>query len=211
MRKFNLIILFAVIYMFSLNAQESPGKYAVEMNFNPASLFDALAGTMFTMPQISGKYFLYSDMAVRLGVDMGVYSNKSYSDADGDNYQKDSGFDLTIYPGIEKRFGSEKLVVLVGGELPLGWSSTKRTTTMGGNTTIYNNINGGGINVGLHAVLGGEFYLFPNFYIGAVFTPGLDVLLSADQKTDNDITQKGGNSASFNLSSSSGLKIGLRF
>lgn len=211
MRKLISLVLISMFAVLTLTAQEEKGKYSIDLNFNPAAIFDAQASSMFYFPQINGKYYYSSDVAIRLGLNIGLYSNKDYYDIDGEDYQKNSGSSFMLTPGIEKRYGSEKFFVFLGGELPIGTYSTKRVEKVGDNTTEYLNYNGGSFQIGLHGVLGCEYYFLPNAFVGVLFTPGYMFTKNKDEKEDGEVTVKGGSSSSFGLSSSSGLRIGFRF
>ena len=213
MKKIIFLISSVLFLNLGSTAQDEPtGVYAIDINFNPAAFFDAFSGSMFEMPQIQGRYFLASDMAVRLGLNIGYGSDKEITDLDGDDYIKNTNMMLGIAPGLEKHYGTRKFKVIVGGEVPIATTSNKTVSKTGDITIKQENASGSGyISFGLHAVLGGEFYITPNFYIGAEFTPGLMYYNYKDQVYDGDVVDKNGSSMTFGLSSASGLKIGFRF
>lgn len=211
MKKLLTAILVACIFTIGSFGQESKGKFTIDMNFNPAAFFDASAGDMFTVPYIKGRYFLSSDLAVRLGFDIGVSGDTDYADADGDNYTETSAFSWTIAPGIEKQFGSDKFVIYLGADVPISSLSTSSKVVVGDISQEYDNPNGGYFSFGLNGVIGADFYLFPNLYVGAEFTPGFAYVNDKDQKTDGDVTLKGGSAYSFQLGASSGIRLGVRF
>ncbi len=211
MKKIFSAILIACLFSISSFSQESKGKISIDMNFDPAAFFDASAGPMFVVPFIKGRYFLSSDVALRLGFDLGLSSNKTYPDPTLDDYSQNSSFSWTIAPGIEKEFGSDKFFVYVGAEVPIsGFSSSSKTETAG--TVIETENQGGGYTMfGVNGVFGADYYLFPNFYVGAEFTPGLSFTSHKDRKTDGVVTTKGGSGYTFGLGASSGIRIGFRF
>ena len=212
MKKILGSFFFIVITLGSLSAQENKGKYTLDFNLDPAALFDADAGSMFYMPGIKGRYFLASDMAARLGIFTAFSNNKMYNDATGDDYTKSSSAYITISPGIEKGFGTEKFVGYVGAELPVTSHTNKTEMKVGNNTTVNKNPNGNGyLGIGLDAVFGFDYYLFGNVYIGAEFSPGFMFYNYYDTSVDDIVTVKGGSGLDFYLSSSSGIRLGIRF
>lgn len=211
MRKLFCTILIASLFSIGSFSQESKGNFTVDMNFNPAAFFDAFAGPMFEIPYIKGRYFISSDMAVRLGFNLGAGGEKEYLDVDGDDYNKTSSFSWTIAPGIEKQFGSDKFIVYLGADIPFSSLSTKSKSEIAGTTIEGENLNGGYFSFGVNGVFGVDYYLFPNFYVGAEFTPGFMYTKYKDEKIDGTVTDKGGSENSFQLGSSSGIRIGVRF
>ncbi len=196
----------------SLSAQEVQGKYTLEFNLNPAALFDANAGAMFQMPNIKGRYFLASDLAIRLGLGLGFSNDKDFTDAAGDDYFKTSSTSITFSPGIEKQFGSEKFVGYIGAELPITNYSEKSEEKIGTVVTKTKNPYGNGnLGIGLNAVFGFDYYVLGNVYVGAEFSPGLMFRKYSDTVMDDITTTKGGTGLSFYLSSSSGIRLGVRF
>lgn len=192
-------------------AKVSTGRYSVDVNFNPAAFFDAAAGDMFVSPLIKGRYFLATDLAVRAGLNIGFGSTKTYPNPANDDYNTTSSFSFTIAPGIEKQFGSKRFFAIVGAELPISSMSSASEVNTGGTIVKNENVAGGYFKVGVNAVFGFDFYVLPNLFIGAEFTPGFALTSNKDVIENDIITTKGGKSTSFGLNSTSGLKIGVRF
>jgi hypothetical protein len=212
-----IFLLFGTIMMItsSIQAQEETGvapkgKYAIDVTFDPAAFFDAGAGPMFEMPLIKARYFMSSDLAIRLGLGLGIGSTKDYLDANGDNYTKDSYSLIAIAPGIEKHFGAGRFTPYVGAEVSFTNYSDKTITQIGDTKTEDLNENGY-LGFGFNGVFGADLYILPGFYVGAEFTPGLTFRKDKDETLDGTVVTSGGNSISFNLASSSGIKIGFRF
>lgn len=158
-----IIVLFISAFVFTnANAQEVKGKFAIDFNFDPAAIFDAGAGPMFQMPILKGRYFISSGLAIRAGIGLGFGGDKTYTDPANDDYVKNSSFLLSIAPGIEKHFGSDKFRVYVGGEIPFSTYSTKRETKVGVTTIESKNISGGYTGVGFNIVAGFDYYVFDN-------------------------------------------------
>lgn len=212
MKKIISVFLIAILFSITTNAQESKGNFTIDMNFNPAAFFDANAGPMFQLPYIKGRYFINSDLAARLGFNIGSTGDKNYRGADTDDYIETSSFSWTFAPGIEKQFGSEKFVVYLGGDIPFSSSKSKSKTVLAGTTIEDENPNGNDyFSFGINGVVGVDFYLLPNVYVGAEFTPGFVVTNYKDEVSDGTVTQAGGKSSSFQLGSSSGIRLGVRF
>lgn len=211
MKKIFSAIIIASLFTLGSFSQESEGKVTLDMNFNPAAFFDAFASPMFEVPYIKGRYFIQSDVALRLGFDLGVGGSKTYPGTTTDDYTKSSSFSWTIAPGIEKEFGSDKFFFYLGAEVPFSSLSTSRETVNAGVTVEEKNPNGGYFAFGVNGVIGADYYLFPNLYVGAEFTPGFLYTNNKDQETDGTVTQKGGSNYSFQLGASSGVRIGVRF
>ncbi len=212
-----IFLLFGAILMItiSIQAQEETGvtptgKYAIDATFDPAAFFDASAGPMFEMPLIKARYFMSSDLAIRLGLGLGIGSSKNYLDANGDNYTKESHSSVTIAPGIEKHFGTGRFSPYVGAQISFTSNSDKTITQIGDTKT--ENLNADGyIGFGFSGVFGADLYILPGFYVGAEFTPGLAFVKEKDETLDGTVVTSGGNSINFGLASFSGLKIGFRF
>lgn len=192
--------------------QAPQGKIALEFNFNPAAIFDAGAGTMFQLPSIKGRYFLSSKLAARARLNLGFRSNTNYAGTErNQNFSKSTAFSWSFAPGIEKHFGTGKLVGYIGAELPVGSSSSKQTANVAGIVTVTENGAGDSFGIGANAIFGVDYYLFPNVYIGAEFTPGVIYSKGKEIKVDNTVSGVGNDYVNFNLSSSSGIKVGVRF
>lgn len=215
MKKSFLIIIITLAIGVQAKSQNdfSPsGNFSFDLNFNPAAIFDAAGGSVFYMPYIKGRYFLGSGSAIRLGLTSEFDSDKEYMDADGDMSVKTSSFLIGIAPGFEKQFGTKRFYFYLGGELPISSYSTKSKAEYNGDTYVSKNPeNTGYLGIGLHLIIGADFYIFPNFYIGAEFTPGYIFRKYYDETVDDDVTTKGGFGTSFGLSSSSGIRLGVRF
>jgi hypothetical protein len=211
MKKIFALLVVAIALTTATQAQ-SDGKITLDLNFQPAAIFDASASSMFTMPYIKARIFTSSDFAFRAKLGLSASSSKAYSGNNSSNYTKSSAFALTFAPGFEKHFGSEKFFVYLGAELPITSSTTKYDIVTSSQTTHYKNSDGDDyFGIGVNAVFGVDYYLFKNFYIGAELTPGFAFKKYKDVDEAGTITEKGGSSSSFGLSSTSGLRIGCRF
>lgn len=209
----SLALLFSGVSMAQEENVESKGNFTFDLNFDPAAIFDAGAGDMFTMPYIKARYFTSSDFAIRIGVGLIFGGSTVYDDTDGDEYVRDMYFGTTLAPGIEKHFGGDKFFVYLGGELPITVYNERRKIKTNDDTYIYKNLKGNGyLGVGLNFIIGADYYIFNNFYIGAELAPGIAFKKYLDIKDDDDeVTTKGGREVDFALQASSGLRIGFRF
>lgn len=195
-------------------SQDVPkGKLTLDLNFDPAAIFDASAGSMFSMPYLKARCFASSNFALRMGLGLQFGSNTEYPDPDEDDYNRTSYFGFTIAPGIEKHYGSDKFFVYLGAALPISVYSEKDKSKVGDDTFITKNADGDGcISVGLNFIIGADYYVFNNFYIGAELAPGLIFKKYLNSKDDDgDIVNKGRREVGFTLAASSGLRIGFRF
>ena len=211
MRKIILILFIGTISLTKLNAQESKGKLAFDFNFDPAAIFDASAGSMFEMPYIKGRYFIMSDLSLRVGIGLGFGGDKNYPNPLTEDYTKTSSSLFSIAPGIEKHFGGDKFTVYVGGEIPFTTYSTKIETKVGTTTTESVNINGGYLGFGFNIVTGFDFYVFENLYVGAEFAPGFLYNKDKEVTVAGTVTQKASTNYDFGLNATSGIRIGVRF
>ena len=213
MKKIISILLVSALVFVNAKAQDGKGKFAFDFNFDPAAIFDASAGTMFEMPTLKGRYFISSSLAIRAGIGLEFGSNKSYTNVDPaiDDYTKTSNFLLSIAPGIEKHFGSDKFLVYVGGEIPFSTTSSKTETKVGATTTESENLSGGYTGIGFNFVTGFDYYVFDNFYIGAELAPGFSYRKNKERTVDGTITQRESVGYNFGLTATSGIRIGVRF
>lgn len=197
----------------SATSQEKMGKFSFDVNFDPSAIFDALSDTMFSMPYIKARYQISSDMAFRLGLGLDISTVKSFYDVDGNDFGTATTSTFVFAPGIEKQIKNEKMVVYYGAELPITTSSSKTKDDIDGSSTVTKNVTGQDyFGIGLNAVIGFDFYVYKNLYLGAELTPGFAFQKTKDvENTDGEIINKGGATTSFGLSSSSGVRLGIRF
>lgn len=207
------LALFSFIALSGFSQDAPKGNLALDLNFNPAAIFDANAGPMFQMPYIKARYFTTSKFAIRLGLGLGFGGETEYPDPDEDDFTRTSYFYNSIAPGIEKHFGSNKFFVYLGAALPITYYNERQKTKYNGDTYVTKNPDGDGyFGIGLNFIIGADFYIFDNFYMGAELAPGLAFKKYLDTKDDDgDVITKGGRETDFSLASSSGLRIGFRF
>lgn len=197
------------------NAQDEEtvlGKYSFEVNFEPAAFFDANADKMFNMANLKVRYFRTSDIAIRLGLGLSFNSTKDFS-GDTDDFTTTTTKEIRLAPGIEKHFRKDKMVLYYGAELPITSYAQNQKVKQDNTTTKIKNPNGNGyFGVGLVGVVGFNYYIFKDIYVGAELTPGIKYRNHKDRENNaGDVIDKGGSSIDFGLSSSSGIKLGIRF
>lgn len=209
-----ILIVAALILGFQAYAQETvtpAGNITIDLNFDPAAIFDAGAGSMFYFPYVKARFFNSSNTAFRIGLGVDLESDKEYMDADGEDFVKTSSTDILIAPGYEKQVGQDRFRFYYGADLPISFYTTKSVSEFGGNTIEAKNPDGGYFSIGVDAILGIDFYLLPNFYIGAELSPGFYFVNYSDTEVDGTVTEAGGTGAGFDLASGSGVRVGVRF
>ena len=233
------IILSAAILASSLfaSAQDatttdykpSKGAKTIEVNFAPLS-----GGSLINMSYLRGRYFIADKMALRAGIQVAFTSNTLPLPAGvvvgsgGVTAASASAnsFDVAIIPGLEKHFTSwERLSPYIGAELLFGLSTASRISSItdasgisSSETVGFNGIKEGGINLGLNAVLGADYYFTKRVYLGLELGYGFTFKSKADIKTTNIsstgstiTTTLGGNSIYFGPSVNSSLRLGFWF
>ncbi len=196
--------------------------------------------TQVVSPLIRGRYFLTDDLAAR--VQLGFFTNNSTNNfAENPDGSGNSGsmvrtnnyFDLRL--GVEKHLGShEKFSPYLGAEFMFGSGSAKETWSNSNNGTTYTandsrTMTGGwqgatpiynpGTTIGFNLILGADYYVFEQLYIGAEFGYGFmsnnrpDIVIEqslAGNTTKN--TQLGGSSNRLGMyNMNGGMRIGIRF
>ncbi len=202
---------------------QEKGKIALDATLNPASLFDAGAGPLFQMPAIKLRYFLAEDLAIRVGLMLDMDGGKSYPSNDKANSQKNSSMFFGIAPGIEKHFPMGKISPYVGAAISIGVMSSSEEQTIAtpapATTTTWKNTwqdgtHRGYMSFGVNAIVGADYYVLDNLYLGFEFGFGYNRIGYSDASvTTGAVTTNnfGYSSSNFSLSASSGLKIGVRF
>lgn len=172
------------------NAQYKPaaGERTLEVNFAP------LGGSPVSIAGIKYRSFGSETSAFRLGVFVGFNStttilqdeNGTVSPSIPELKEKESGFNISIQPGIEKHFaGTDRLSPYIGGVLSLGYSATSSNKEddhlIGGSYQLgYEKEKGGSLNLGLNAIAGVDYYIAQHLYMGTEI--GFGVGLNKDLK-----------------------------
>jgi hypothetical protein len=97
-----------------------------------------------------------------------------------ENVNKSSYTNVVIGAGLEKRFGSTRVVGVYGGELLVGFGGSKVTNEFGNNLSSTNTAprvteskNGGIFGLGLQGFAGIEWFFAPKMSLGGEYTWGL--------------------------------------
>lgn len=151
--------------------------YTVEVNFLPAN-----TSSPVSMQALKGRMFLSENMAVRVGLNIGM--NKTYDEniAGGTSTNPNeevtnSYFIFGLTPGIEMHMeGTKRLSPYFGAELGFFTKSSKGEIVNNGNTSgnklettgcWTDGSNKAYSQFGLNVILGTDFYVSKNLYIGA--------------------------------------------
>ncbi|MDA3880260.1 MAG: hypothetical protein PF436_07735 [Prolixibacteraceae bacterium] len=143
MKKILVVFLFAGLFM-SVNAQGNKqygpvaGNYAVGISANP---FLEYVGNFFgksssniaptaniSRYNVSGKYFLSDNSAVRAGLGFGGTYTKSFLGNEDQNIKIDRGLGIYLALGLEKRIGNGRIQAFYGPSVGLNYL---------GNTDVY--------------------------------------------------------------------------
>jgi hypothetical protein len=227
MKKMLLMAAFAAASLFA-NAQDSTtsentdlksskGSFATELNFNP---FKGNLSFNNVLNQIKGRYFISSNLALRLGFNVNtIDSNLNYGNPYGtqssfsSDERKSTSFGLNV--GIEKHFkGTKRLSPYIGADVFWGTQSAKQSLSNSGSTTNVKNgwiestyytngtsylysyriVQGAYTQFGLSAVAGFDFYMAKNFFLGYEFNLGYS---KTDYKSP-EVTTTGQNATPIN-------------
>ncbi|MCJ0742703.1 autotransporter domain-containing protein [Pedobacter montanisoli] len=207
MKKLFLCIALAIV-TFCANAQESQtaettdlkpvkGSFSTELNFNP---FKGNLSFNNVLNQVKGRYFIDSQLALRLGFNVNTLdSNSNYGNPYGAqasyNSDKRSSTSFGLNIGIEKHFkGTKRLSPYVGLDVTWGTKSAKQESNNGSYATSVKNgwleivyyqigtslpyytttsvVQGAYNRFGITAVAGFDFYMAKNFFLGYEFNLG---------------------------------------
>ncbi|MFN3529231.1 MAG: hypothetical protein ACK417_04845 [Bacteroidia bacterium] len=198
--------------------------------------------TQVVAPIIRARYFLSDDLAAR--VQLGYFSNSSTTNfaenpdgtgGTGSVTRTNSLFDLRL--GAEKHFGeNDRFSPYFGAEFMFGIGSATESWSnaagLGGgydaNTSA--TITGGwgpggnpqyapGSRIGLNLIVGADYYIFEQLYVGAEFGYGFMSLSGSDEVaevsvggTTNKFVSPGGSSNSLGMYNMvGGLRVGMKF
>ena len=215
---FTIALAIAALYASAQESESSDfkptkGSLATELNFNP---FKGNLSFNNVLNQVKGRYFLSSQLALRLGFNINTvdstqnYGNPYGSQASFTNDKRtSSSFGLNF--GIEKHFkGTKRLSPYIGVDAFWGTKSTKQETSTNANTTTVKNgwietqiiqtstppyyystitrlSEGAYTRFGISVVAGFDFYMAKNFFLGYEFNLGYS---KTDYKTP-EITTTG--------------------
>jgi hypothetical protein len=238
-----LIAIAAVALMISetASAQElTNATKAAAGTITVEGQFSLWGPTQVVAPLIRGRYFITDDLAARL--QLGFFTNNSTtnfaenpdgSGGKGSNVRTNTYFDLRL--GVEKHLGShEKFSPYLGAEFMFGSGSAKESWTNSNNgnsytlndsRTINGNWQGGGLmynpgtTLGFNLILGADYYVFQQLYVGAEFGYGFMTNNQPDVVIEQSVggvttktTQLGGSRNGLGMyNMNGGMRIGIRF
>lgn len=202
-----LCIAFAITAHYA-SAQESTsensdfkpekGSFATELNFNP---FKGNLSFNNVLNQIKGRYFINSQLALRLGInvnslDSNLNAGNPYGAQASFNSDKRKSTSFGLNLGIEKHFkGTKRLSPYLGADVFWGTKSAKQEISNNASTISVKNgwleviyyqslnppyyynsvttiIEGAYNRFGVTAVAGFDFYMAKNFFLGYEFNLG---------------------------------------
>ena len=212
MKKFLAVVLTVVMMCGVVMAQDAPAGNqagAKSMNFTFGGL--GTFGLNGTGPAggIGLSYFLSSDAAVRVGLQVGTTSTKTPSAINGNSDREMSTFDLGLGADYLMYMGGGRVKPYMGAGVgfTLGSSNDKKSVAgspANGTVLEVSNYRGGadGFGLSVAAIAGAEFYLYNEISLSAEYRLGL---LSMGTGSDSEtkiqgaptVTAKG--SSTFNL------------
>jgi hypothetical protein len=203
-RVFFIAALAAAVFTSNdLNAQEdggmrpAGGEKNIEVNFTP------LGGAPISINTLRFRYFMSSDMAVRVGFSLSLAGTSSTTlaasndpnAAPNTNVELESGtstFGLTINPGIEKHFAqTDRLSPYVGAAINFSMtSSTSTGEAFDGSTTapddkIEGETTNGSTTFGVNLLMGADWYFSKHIYMGTEVGFGFAATSNADREDKN--------------------------
>lgn len=230
-----LLIAGLVLGGFAVNAQSGfkPVKGDVTTEFGlSGGVLDSDFRLNETGNLLRFRYFTQEKLALRLG--FGLSSANETANAygatagqEGDVVRKST--DLLINLGLEKHFtGTERLSTYVGGDVLIGYGSSKSTYENSNNNfanpVFVNDVSGSvsgpsTLSLGLRGVVGADYYFAKRLYLGVEGGFGLLYAKEGKTKISNTIagntitseTQSAGNSFEVNPSVITGVRIGFIF
>ncbi len=173
------------------------GQKTFELFVNP------LSATPISFNNVRLRKFITENKAYRLGVNLGLTSESP-------NFN----FNLALMPGIEKHFnGTKRLSPYIGGEfLFLGSFSSSslkdvaKKTTTSTSGSFADGTNRSNLTVGLNALIGTDFYVSKNLYLGIEAGYGLYVISTLGNTTT--LAVDGGTTTSSTADGSTALRLG---
>ncbi len=211
MKKFLAVVLAVVMMCGVVLAQDAPagnqaGAKSLNFTFGGLGAF-GLAGTG-PMGGLGLTYFLSSDAAVRLGLQVGTTSTTTPSATTGNSDAEQSTFDLALGADYLMYMGGARVKPYMGAGVgvALGSSSNKPSNPSpvpnGATVEVTNFRPTDGFSLSLAGIAGAEFYLYNEISLSAEYRLGLLQMVSgADSETtiQGAATVKAPGSSSMNL------------
>ena len=169
MKKIMIIVSVLTLSSSMFAQKQVAGSQTIELEFAP------LGSEPFKLNSLRYRHFLKENTAFRMGLFLGGKSTSTLGDTIGGATQtkdNNSNFDFSLKPGIEKHFvGTDKLSPYYGAELFLGIKNTKNNNEENwsadkkqiGTTTTKTTKS----SIGLNVVMGADYYISGNLYLGA--------------------------------------------
>jgi hypothetical protein len=167
----NKIVLIALLLVANsvLSQKQTAGAQTVELEFAP------LGSEPLKINSLRYRYFKTENTAYRLSLFLGGKSKATLGDTTGGVAQtksRNSNFDFSIKPGIEKHFsGTAKLSPYYGGELFFGLKNTKDNAesnwTSDKQKIETKTTKTSKASFGLNVLMGTDFYATEHLYLGA--------------------------------------------
>lgn len=189
-RIFQLILATVFISTVAFAQKPTAGKWSTEVIFNPFS-------PAISLNNINGgikfRKFLKEKTALRLGVDAGggttvqKFTNQLNDKEEGE--RKNSNYNIVFLPGLEfHTAGTEKLSPYFGFDLGAGFNTSTEKLTDVDDGNRYRKDFGrertnNSINYNLNLVVGADYYIAQNVFLGAEFGFRTSVLQVLDSKT----------------------------
>lgn len=235
-----IIITICTGLLFSLKAQEdaenfkqSAGDKNLELQFDPGAIFSS-ANNNSILSNGSGirfRLFISESIAYRLNLNLN-FQNITTISQEADNVNnlfelkdKYTSSNLTLSPGIEKHFaGTKRLSPYIGGQVSVGYRSStlKEEYQDAQEKYVYKTKNGNpgdGLNIGLAALAGADFYFAPKLYLGVELSYGINYFKASKTKitdsgpntTDIESTLGNRNTLSFQPGALGIFRLGFLF
>ena len=205
----------------NVNAQDfkpAGGEKNIEVNFAP------LGGSPISINNLRLRYFMSSDMAIRVGFSVASSSTTDITlggtTGEIEIENKSSSFGLTINPGIEKHFaGTDRLSPYIGAELLFTLISTsdldQETTSLTDDAIVETETTNGSTTFGLNLVLGADWYFSKHIYMGTEVGFGFASTSNADTEvtppTGSSVTSPNGSSFDLGPTFNSAIRLGFLF
>lgn len=189
------ILVALVCAAFVSNAQDFKAKGGaknLELQLAP------LGGSPISISGIRYRQFLSDNSAFRVNLFAGYHKESEITQQANSDAKKvelvdaNSNFTLNIRPGYEMHMaGTERLAPYFGAELDFAMMTSKEVketqhATEEKKITTTTTGTDGSIRFGLNAVMGCDFYVVKNLYLGAEFGFGFSMNSKSDIKVDSD-------------------------
>lgn len=230
--KKSIFTLVAFCFVFFADAQTNDTKQYKQFAGakNLEVLFAPLGGSPISIGGLKFRTFTSESMAYRANVFLGFSSDSDkamVTNADGDEVAlntSSSSFTINLRPGVEYHFaGTNRLSPYYGFEGVIGYrSSGSSAETFGadGVEVIKNKVrnpgNDGYFRLGVNALLGADYYVAKNLYLGTEVGFGFQFDIENDHVSvpatgDETTISEGGTSFDFGPNAVGQIRLGFLF